>query len=127
MKKIISTEKAPKAIGPYSQAVQVGNMIYLSGQLPMDPIKGEIVAKDIVDQTKQSLENIKTILQSLDLSMDHIIKTTVLLEDINDFSQMNEVYESYFTEGNYPSRTAYEVSKLPKSAKVEIEVIACKE
>lgn len=120
-KKIISTEKAPGAIGPYSQAVRVGNMIYTSGQIPMNPSTGEMVT-EIKAATKQCLENVKAILEVEDAQMSNIIKTTVFLQDMNDFVAMNEVYASYFPE-NPPARSAVQVSRLPKDSIVEIEVI----
>lgn len=124
MKKIISTEKAPKAIGPYSQATEANGIIYISGQLPIDPTTGEM-PKDIKSQTKQALENTKAILESQGLTMDNIVKATVLLDNINDFGAMNEVYAKYFNT-NPPARAAFEVANLPKAALVEIESIAVK-
>lgn len=121
-KKIISTEKAPGAIGPYSQAVRIGNMIYTSGQIPLNPETGEMVT-EIKAATKQCLENVKAILEVEGVSMENIIKTTVFLQDLNDFVDMNEVYGSYFPE-NPPARSAVEVARLPKDSIVEIEVIA---
>lgn len=121
-KKIISTEKAPGAIGPYSQAVRIGNMIYTSGQIPLNPETGEMVT-EIKAATKQCLENVKAILEVEGASMENIIKTTVFLQDLNDFVDMNEVYGSYFPE-NPPARSAVQVARLPKDSIVEIEVIA---
>ena len=121
-KKIISTEKAPGAIGPYSQAVRIGDMIYTSGQIPMNPSTGEMVT-EIKAATKQCLENVKAILEVEGAQMSNIIKTTVFLQDMNDFVAMNEVYASYFPE-NPPARSAVQVSRLPKDSIVEIEVIA---
>ena len=123
MKTIISTNNAPKAIGPYSQAIDTGNTIYMSGQLPVDPKTNELVENDIVVQTTQSLENIKAILAEVGLTTDNIVKTTVFLADINEFGKMNEVYAKYFSEGNYPARSAIQVANLPKGARVEIECI----
>lgn len=123
MKTIISTNNAPKAIGPYSQAVDTGNTIYMSGQIPVDPKTNELVENDIVIQTTQVLENIKAILAELGLTTDNIVKTTVFLADINEFGKMNEVYAKYFNEGNYPARSAIQVANLPKGARVEIECI----
>lgn len=123
MKKILATEKAPAAIGPYSQAVRGGDFVYVSGQLPIDPATGSFAGDDIASQTKQSLENIKAILESEGLSMEHVIKTTVLLQSIGDFTAMNEVYATYF-DGDCPARAAFEVAALPKAALVEIEAIA---
>lgn len=122
-KEAIKTDNAPSAIGPYSQAVKVGNTIYISGQLPINPDTGSFTGPDIASQTRQSLENIRAILLSVDADMENIVKTTVLLKDINDFTEMNEVYAEFFT-GIYPARVAYEVSCLPKDARVEIEAVA---
>jgi 2-iminobutanoate/2-iminopropanoate deaminase len=124
MKKIISTDKAPKAIGPYSQATEANGTIYISGQLPIDPASGEM-PDNIKDQTRQALENTKAILESQGLTMENIVKATVLLGSINDFAAMNEVYSEYF-KTNPPARAAYEVANLPKAALVEIESIAVK-
>ncbi len=123
MKKVLATEKAPAAIGPYSQGVRGGDYVFISGQLPIDPATGEFAGEDIVSQTKQSLTNIKSILESEGLSMANVVKTTVLLKNISEFGAMNEVYASFF-EGECPARAAYEVAALPKSALVEIEAIA---
>ena len=124
-KAIISTTKAPAAIGPYSQATDLGNMVITSGQLPIDPASGAF-PEGIQAQTKQSLTNVKSILEAAGLTMDSVVKTTVFLSDMNNFGAMNEVYASFFTEGNYPARSAVEVARLPKDALVEIEVIAVK-
>lgn len=126
MKSVLSTENAPKAIGPYSQGIQACNLLFLSGQLPIDPAAGKIVATDIEGQTKQSLTNIKAILESAGCTMDHVVKTTVFLKDINDFGKMNEVYKGFFSEGNYPARSAIQVAAIPQDARLEIEVIALK-
>ena len=123
MKKKIHTDRAPAAIGPYSQAIQAGNTIYISGQIPVDPATGNIDAADIAGQTKQSLENIKAILEAAGIGMSSVVKTTVLLADINDFGAMNEVYKTYFAEP-FPARAAFQAANLPKAAKVEIEAIA---
>jgi len=123
MKKVLATEKAPAAIGPYSQGVRGGDYAFISGQLPIDPATGEFAGEDIVSQTKQSLTNIKSILESEGLSMANVVKTTVLLKNISEFGAMNEVYASFF-EGECPARAAYEVAALPKNALVEIEAIA---
>lgn len=127
MKSILNTEHAPAAIGPYSQGVNTGNLMFLSGQLPIVPAEGKIVAADIEGQTKQSLENVKAILESCGCSMDNVVKTTVYLKDIADFGKMNEVYKGFFREGNYPARSAFQVAALPQNALVEIEVVALKE
>ena len=124
-KAIISTTKAPAAIGPYSQAIDLGNMVITSGQLPIDPATGAF-PDGIQAQTKQSLTNVKAILEAASLTMDNVVKTTVFLSDMNNFGAMNEVYATFFTEGSYPARSAVEVARLPKDALVEIEVIAVK-
>ncbi len=124
MRKIVSTKAAPAAIGPYSQGNILGNLIFTSGQVPLDPATGEIVGKTIEEQTKQVFENIKAILEEAGSSLDKVLKTTVFMDDIKDFAAMNSVYAQYFTQGSYPSRSAFEVAKLPKDALVEIEVIA---
>ena len=123
MKEKIESMKAPAAIGPYSQAVNNGGLVFVSGQLPIDCATGEFVSDDVSDQTRQSLENIKSILAEVGYGMDRILKTTVNLQDMNDFSAMNQVYETYFT-APYPARAAFQVAKLPKGAKVEIEAVA---
>ncbi|GAA0728686.1 RidA family protein [Clostridium malenominatum] len=127
MKKVISTELAPKAIGPYSQGIVFGELVFLSGQIPVDPATGEIVTGEdpIVAQTHQSMTNIKNILASQDLNFDNVIKSTVFITDMNDFPKVNEVYASYFGK-TYPARSCVQVAKLPKGALVEIEVIAHK-
>ena len=122
MKKVIKTNNAPGAIGPYSQGIIVNEMIYTSGQLPIDVKTGEM-PEDISAQTKQSLENVKAILEEAGSSMTNIIKTTVFLSDMENFKAMNDVYETFF-EDDYPARSAVEVARLPKDALVEIEVIA---
>ena len=121
--KVISTTKAPAAIGPYSQAVYVGNLVYTSGQIPIDPATGTIVEGGIKEQTRQSLTNVKAILESAGLTMGNVVKTTVFLADMNDFAEMNSVYSEFFAEP-YPARSAVAVKALPKGALVEIEVIA---
>lgn len=122
MKKVVATTNAPGAIGPYSQAIIAGDNMYISGQLPLNPATGEMPA-DIKAQTKQSLENIKAILESEGLSMKNVVKTTVLMQNMGDFNDMNAVYSEFFTE-ECPTRAAFEVAKLPKNALVEIEAIA---
>ncbi len=126
MKTVLSTDNAPRAIGPYSQGIDAGNLMFLSGQLPIVPAEGKIVAEDIEGQTKQSLENVKAILESAGCTMDNIVKTTVFLKDIADFGKMNEVYKGFFSEGSYPARSAFQVAALPQNALVEIEVVALK-
>ncbi|MDP4143883.1 MAG: RidA family protein [Bacillota bacterium] len=123
MKKvIINTEKAPAAIGPYSQAVIAGNLLFTSGQIPLDPATGELISNDIKLATERVLENIKAILEKAGTSFDKVVKTTVFVSDMNNFAQVNEVYSRYFTE-NQPARSCVE-AKLPKGALVEIEVSA---
>ena len=124
MKKIISTENAPKAIGPYSQAVEAGNFIFLSGQIPLK-IDGTIVDGSIKDQTKQVLDKIEEILKEVGLGFEDVVKTTVYLSDMSDFGEMNEVYCKYFKD-NYPARVAIQASELPKEVGVEIDAIAAK-
>ena len=121
--KTISTEKAPAAIGPYSQAIQVGNLVYTSGQIPIDPATGMIVKGGIKEQTLQSLTNVKAILEEVGLTMSNVLKTTVFMADMGDFADMNSVYAEFFKEP-YPARSAVAVKTLPKGALVEIEVIA---
>jgi len=123
MSKVISTKNAPAAIGPYSQAIEVSNMIFISGQLPVNPATGNIEAEDITGQTKQSFANLKAILSEAGCSVDAIVKTTVFLADMSLFEGMNEVYKAQFT-GNFPARSAFAVKALPKGALVEIEAIA---
>ena len=123
MKKVISTTKAPAAIGPYSQAIQVGNLVYTSGQIPVDPSTGMFVEGGIKEQTRQSLLNVKAILEEAGLTMSNVVKTTVVMADMNDFADMNEVYSEFFAEP-YPARSAVAVKTLPKGALIEIEVIA---
>lgn len=123
MKKVISTELAPAAIGPYAQAVAVDGLVITSGQLPINPATGAF-PEGIAEQTRQSLNNVKAILAEAGTGMDRIIKTTVFLSDMNNFGAMNEVYATFFGEGGYPARSAVEVARLPKDALVEIEVIA---
>jgi len=122
-KKVIQTEKAPKAIGPYSQAIQAGNFLFLSGQIPLDPKTGELVKGDIRKQTQQVLENIKGVLESQGLGMEDIVKVTIFLKDIGNFNQVNEVYATYFP-SSPPARSTVEVAKLPRDADIEIETTA---
>ena len=121
-KEIISTKKAPGAIGPYSQAVKVGNMVYTSGQLGINPETGEL-AEDLAAQAHQVFKNLKAVLEEAGASMNHVVKTLVFLADMNDFLAVNDIYKEYFTD-NYPARSAVEVARLPKDAKLEIEAIA---
>lgn len=122
MKKQIATDQAPQAIGPYSQGVSIENLVFVSGQLPINVETG-IMPEDIASQAKASLNNVKAILAESGLTMDNVVKTTIFLDDINDFVVVNEVYGSFFKEP-FPSRSTVEVAKLPKDAKVEIEAIA---
>jgi 2-iminobutanoate/2-iminopropanoate deaminase len=123
MKNVVTTDRGPKPIGPYSQATKANGFIYLSGQVALDPKSGEMVGTDIRLQTERTLENIKGILEAAGVNVHHVIKTTVFLKDMNDFSAMNEVYARYFTSAP-PARSTVQVSRLPKDALVEIEVIA---
>ena len=121
--KTISTKKAPAAIGPYSQAIQVGNLVYTSGQIPIDPATGAFAEGGIKEQTRQSLTNVKAILNEAGLDLNNVVKTTVFMADMNDFADMNAVYAEFFSEP-YPARSAVAVKTLPKGALVEIEVVA---
>ena len=121
--KVISTTKAPAAIGPYSQAIQVGNLVYTSGQIPIDPATGNFVEGGIKEQTRQSLTNVRAILEEAGLTMANVVKTTVFVADMNDFADMNAVYAEFFAEP-YPARSAVAVKTLPKGVLVEIEVVA---
>ena len=121
--KVISTSQAPAAIGPYSQAIHVGNLIYTSGQLPLDPATGAFPEGGIKAQTRQSLTNVKAILEAAGTDMSHVVKTTVFMADMNDFADMNAVYAEFFTEP-FPARSAVAVKTLPKGALVEIEAVA---
>ncbi len=123
MKEVIATNNAPAAIGPYSQAIKAGSLIFISGQLPIDPKTGEFAGNDITSQTEMSLKNVKAVLNEAGYEMSDVIKTTVFLKDMNTFSGMNEVYAGFFNEP-FPGRAAVEVARLPKDALVEIEAIA---
>ena len=125
-KNIIATANAPAAIGPYSQAIDCGSFIVTSGQIPIDPAPGNLVEGGITAQTRQSLTNVKAVVEAAGLTMDHVAKTTVFLQNMADFAAMNAVYAEFFTEGNYPARSAVEVGALPKGALVEIETICIK-
>ena len=122
-KKVIQTERAPKAIGPYSQAVQAGNFLFLSGQIALDPRTGELVKGDVGQQTQQVLENIRGILESQKLGMENVVKVTIFLKDIKNFNRVNEVYATYFP-APAPARSTVEVARLPRDAEIEIEAIA---
>lgn len=124
MKKTIATKLAPAAIGPYAQGNIIGNLLFTSGQVPLDANTGEIVGTTIEEQTVQVFKNLKAILEEGGSSLDKVIKTTVFIKDMNDFAAMNGVYGKYFSEDSLPSRSAVEVARLPKDVKVEIEVIA---
>ena len=125
MKKVIATTKAPAAIGPYNQAIQVGNMFFASGQLGLDPATGNFPEGGVKEQTIQSFQNVKAILEEAGFSINDVVKTTVFLADMADFAAMNEIYASQF-EGDFPARSAVAVKTLPKNALVEVEVIAVK-
>ena len=122
-KLVISTNKAPAAIGPYSQAIKIGNLIFLSGQIPLIPTSGEIVQGDIQLQTRQVLENIKHVLDAAGSSLDNVVKTTVFMKDLNDYAAMNDVYKEYF-QRTPPARAAVQAARLPRDVGVEIEAIA---
>ena len=123
MKEIISTENAPGAIGPYSQAVKAGNMIFCSGQIPINPTTGEFVSDDVAEQTEQVLQNLNAVLEAAGGNLNNVVKTTVFLADMNDFVAMNEVYARFFSE-NKPARATVQAARLPKDARVEIDCIA---
>lgn len=122
-KQIIKTDKAPKPVGPYSQAVKAGNLVFVAGQVAIDPKTGTLIQGDIKDQTKRVLENIKAILEAASLPMDHVVKTSVFLKNMADFPKMNDVYGSYFKSGP-PARTTVQAGNLPAGAEVEIDVVA---
>lgn len=122
-KRAIQTERAPTAIGPYSQAIQAGDLIFLSGQIPIDPMTGDLVKGEIDQQTRQVLENIKAVLESEGLGMADVVKTTIFLRDMGRFSQVNEIYAAYFPPPP-PARSTVEVSRLPRDVEIEIEAIA---
>ncbi len=123
MKKVIATDHAPKAIGPYSQAIVHNGMAYLSGQIPLDPATGQMVEGDIVAQTTRVLENLKGLLEACGSGLDRVVKTTVFIKDMGEFAKMNEVYAKYFTE-NPPARSTVEAARLPRDVRVEIDAIA---
>jgi 2-iminobutanoate/2-iminopropanoate deaminase len=123
MKKIISTNDAPAAVGPYSQAVRAGSLVFCAGQIPLDPKSGQIVSQDIAEQTRRVLDNITAVLKAEELTFEHIVKTTIFLIDLSDFQTVNEIYGSYFKQ-QPPARSTVQVSALPKGARVEIEAIA---
>ena len=125
MKKVISTDKAPAAIGPYSQAIQAGDFLYASGQIPLDPKTGAMVSGGVDEQARQALENAKAVLEAAGYSMQDVVKTTVFITDMGNFAAVNEVYAKYF-EKEPPARSCVAVKALPKDALVEVEVVACK-
>jgi len=122
-KKMIQTEKAPRAIGPYSQAIRAGNFLFLSGQIPLNPKTGELIRGDIRQQTQQVLENIKGILESQELGMEDVVKVNIFLKNIGDFNQVNEVYGTYFP-SSPPARSTVAVAGLPRDVEIEIEAVA---
>jgi 2-iminobutanoate/2-iminopropanoate deaminase len=122
-KKMVSTEKAPKAVGPYSQAIRVGQFLFLSGQIPLDPVSGTLGEDDIKAQTRRVLQNIHAVLQSQSLDFKHVVKVLVFLKDMEEFQEFNEVYAGFLSEP-YPARSTVEVARLPKDVRVEIEAIA---
>ncbi|NLR65157.1 RidA family protein [Chitinophaga varians] len=122
-KQIINTNQAPAPIGPYNQAVKAGNILYVSGQIPLDPATGELVKSGITDEAHMAMKNLQAVLKEAGLTFDAVVKTTIFLTDMNDFPKVNEVYGSYFT-GNYPARETVQVAGLPKGVNVEISVIA---
>lgn len=124
--KTVCTEKAPKAVGPYSQAIKSGNFLFTSGQLPINPSDGELVSEDIEKAARQSLENVKAILEAEGYKLEDVVKTNVFLKDMNDFAKVNKVYEEYFNV-HKPARSCVEVARLPKDGLIEIEVVAFKE
>ncbi|WP_372996553.1 RidA family protein [Lutispora sp.] len=123
VKEVISTTKAPGAIGPYSQGIKFGNLLFVSGQTPLNPETGKIAEGDVQSQARQCLENIKAILEAAGTNLDNVLKTTVFIKDMNSFSKINEIYAQYFTK-NQPARSCVEVARLPMDVLVEIEVIA---
>ena len=125
MKSIIHTEKAPKAIGPYSQAVKAGNVLYISGQIPLNPDTGSVVEGGIKEQTEQVMKNIEAILEAADFTFNEVVKSTCLLSDMSNFAEMNEIYGKYYSK-NPPARAAYAVKGLPLGVLIEIETIAVK-
>ena len=125
MKKIISTDKAPAAIGPYSQAIEVNNMVFTSGVIPINPATGELVTGTIEEQAEQAIGNLAALLKDSGVAMENVVKTTVFIKDMNDFAKVNEVYAKYFT-SQFPARSCVEVARLPKDVLIEIEAIGIK-
>lgn len=126
MKKIINTTKAPAPIGPYNQAILIENTLYISGQIPLNPVTGELVEGNIKEETKQSMENLKAILQEAGMTFDNVVKSSIFLSDMNQFADVNDVYASYFESDTAPARETVEVANLPKFVNVEISMIAVK-
>tara|TARA_B100000949_G_scaffold165032_1_gene145555 strand:- start:3736 stop:4116 length:381 start_codon:yes stop_codon:yes gene_type:complete len=126
MKKIIHTSKAPAPIGPYNQAVLIKDTLYISGQIPIDPATGKLVEDDIKAETKQSMENLRAILEEAGMTFEHVIKSSIFIKDMNQFAQINEVYGTYFDADTAPARETVEVANLPKFVRVEISMIAVK-
>ncbi len=130
MTKVLHTEQAPAAIGPYVQGVDLGNIIMTSGQIPVLPSTGEVVSEEVAKQARQSLDNVKAVVESAGLQVKDIVKMTVFVKDLNDFATVNEVYGAFFEEhqvANYPARSCVEVARLPKDVKIEIEAIAVRQ
>lgn len=125
MKKVISTPNAPQAIGPYSQAIEINNMIYTSGVIPINPVNGELIEGDVTDQTRRVFDNLSALLNDAGSSIEKVIKTTVFIKNMDDFSKVNEVYATYF-KGDFPARSCVEVARLPKDVLIEVEAIAYK-
>jgi 2-iminobutanoate/2-iminopropanoate deaminase len=123
MKHIITTDKAPNPIGPYSQAIRAGGLLFLSGQTPMDPATGQLVEGDIAAQTARALDNLKAVVEAAGSSLDRVVKTTVYMKDLSEFAAMNEVYATYFS-ANPPARSTIEAARLPRDCRVEIDLIA---
>lgn len=126
MKKSIVTKNAPAAIGPYSQAVESGNLVFVSGAIPVDPATGEVVERTIEVQAKRVFDNLKAVLEAADCTLDSVVKTTVFLDDIGNFAAVNEIYAQYFCGDVLPARSAIQVAALPKNVMLEVEAIACK-
>ena len=126
MKQAVASASAPKAIGPYSQAIRAGHLVFLSGQIPLDPATGTIVEGDVAAQTRRVMENLTAVLAAADLSFAHVVRTTIFLADMNDFATVNEVYGKYLSEP-YPARATVQVARLPRDVRIEIDVIASDE
>jgi 2-iminobutanoate/2-iminopropanoate deaminase len=125
MKKVINTANAPAAIGPYSQAIEANGMVFISGQVPINPASAKVEETSIEGQSKQVMENLKAVLAEADLTFDHVIKSTILLQDLSDFGTVNEIYGSYLSEP-YPARATFQVARLPLDVKIEVEMIAAR-